>query len=75
MGAHLHAWAGVSRQGFDAVGDDLAEALRAEALALDATADEIELASRRAEQAQSDRQEAHDAEQRRLERLAEEAAR
>ena len=55
MGDHLAAWSGEARLGFDATLDDLTAGLRSEADALDATADAIDDATRRARSTESDR--------------------
>jgi hypothetical protein len=65
VGAHLAAWAGRARMDFDVVAADLAGDLRVEAARLEATADDIDDATRRARHVNASRREAHLAELRR----------
>jgi uncharacterized protein YukE len=68
-GTHLAAWEGASRITFGVAARELAEDLRAEAGALDATADAIDAATAHARRLEADRRGEHEAEQaRRAER-------
>jgi uncharacterized protein YukE len=68
LGAHLGAWSGASRIEFDGAAADIAADLRAEATALEATADDIDAATSSARSAETSRRRAHEAEQERLRR-------
>lgn len=62
-GAHLAAWEGATRITFGVVAQGLAEDLRVEAGALDATAEAIDAATARARRLEADRRAEHEAEQ------------
>lgn len=59
VGPHLAAWAGDSRVTFDDAAADLAADLRAEAIRLEDSADEIDASTRRAYQADALRRRRH----------------